>query len=233
MIFPLRDETRREGVPLVTLGLIAVNLLVHIYQSTMSHERAAVFLSAVGAVPLEISSLTDLVRFPDQAPAFVPIPLTLLTAMFVHGGWLHLITNMWYLWLFGDNLEERMGPLRFVLFYVLAGLAAAMAQIAVDPRSTAPMVGASGAIAGVLGAYLLELPRARILCLVVLVVFVTFIRVPAFVVLGLWFGVQVGRGLAAGSQAGVAWFAHIGGFLTGLLLCKLFLRPAAERRDVA
>ena len=224
MFFPYRDDIPRERFPLVTVGLMVVNVLVQIYQATMSPERVGVFLRQTGAIPCEISHLTDLVRWPDQPAALLPIPLTLLSAMFVHGGWLHLISNLWYLWLFGDNVEDSMGHLRFVLFYLLAGLAASLLQVLVGPGSTVPTVGASGAIAGVLGAYLLLYPRARIQCLIFVFILITTVEVPAFGVLGFWFVIQLLRGFTEGSVSGVAWFAHIGGFVAGLALIKLFVR---------
>jgi membrane associated rhomboid family serine protease len=224
VFFPLRDDNPRESFPAVTLGLIMVNTLVQIYQMTMSPERALLFIRAAGAIPLEITSLTDIVRYPDQPPAILPIPLTLFSSMFVHGGWWHLISNMWYLWLFGDNIEDSMGHLRFVLFYLLVGLAAAMLQIVTHSTSAVPVVGASGAIAGVLGGYALIFPRARVRCLLFIIFIITFIKVPAYLVLGFWFVVQMLHGLSEGSLSGVAWFAHIGGFLAGLMLVKLFVR---------
>ena len=229
MFFPYRDVNPRECFPLVTVGLMLVNVAVQIYQATMSPERAGVFLRQTGAIPWEISHLTDLVRWPDHPAALLPIPLTLLTSMFVHGGWLHLISNLWYLWIFGDNVEDSMGHLRLVLFYLLAGVAAALLQIAVDPGSTVPTVGASGAIAGVLGGYMLLFPRARIQCLIFLFIIITTVEVPAFLVLGFWFIIQLLRGFSEGAPGGVAWFAHIGGFVAGLLLIKLFVRPPADR----
>ncbi len=228
MFFPYRDVNPRERFPLVTVALMVINVAVQIYQATMSPERAGVFLRQTGAIPWEISHLTDLVRWPDHPAALLPIPLTLLTSMFVHGGWLHLVSNLWYLWIFGDNVEDSMGHLRFVLFYLLAGVAAALLQIAVEPGSTVPTVGASGAIAGVLGGYMLLYPRARIQCLIFLLIIITTVEVPAYLVLGFWFVIQLLRGFSGGAPGGVAWFAHIGGFVAGLLLIKIFVRPRAE-----
>ncbi|MCC6749582.1 MAG: rhomboid family intramembrane serine protease [Deltaproteobacteria bacterium] len=227
----MRDDNPRSGLPVVTIALIAVNTLVHVYQSLLSAPRAALFVRAAGAIPLEITTLTDIVRFPDQPPALLPIPLTIITAMFVHGGWMHLIGNMWYLWLFGDNVEDSMGRWRFLLFYVLTGLVASGVQIASDPTSIVPTVGASGAIAGVLGGYLLQFPRARVHTLLVIFIFIQVIHVPAMVILGLWFVLQVVQGLMQGNLGGVAWFAHIGGFVAGMLLIKLFVRRPRVPRD--
>lgn len=230
MFIPIRDDNPRDTFPVVTVTLIVVNTLVHLYQATMSPERAAVFVRAAGAIPLEITTLTDIVRFPEHPAALVPIPLTLVTAMFVHGDWLHLVSNMWYLWLFGDNIEDSMGHLRFVVFYLLSGLAAGLLQVAVDASSPIPMVGASGAIAGILGGYALQFPRARVHCLLFIVIIIQLIEVPAFVVLGLWFVLQLVRGFAADSMSSVAWFAHIGGFVAGLALIKLFVRRRGHAR---
>jgi len=155
----------------------------------------------------------------DVSP-LVPFPiwLTLLTSMFLHGGWLHLMGNMLYLWVFGDNIEAAMGRGRFLLFYLLSGVGAGVLQMAVSPQATVPMVGASGAIAGVLGAYLILYPWARVLTVVPLFFFLHFVEIPALVLLGLWFIVQFFSGIVLGGMGGVAWFAHIGGFLAGVLL---------------
>ena len=160
--------------------------------------------------------------------------LTILTSMFMHGGILHIAFNMLFLWIFGNNLEDSMGRLRFLLFYLLAGVAAVYAQTAVDPESTVPTIGASGAVAGVLGAYLLLLPRAKVLTMIIIIFFVTFVEIPAYVMLGIWFVLQflpaVGQvatpDVAGGG--GVAYFAHVGGFIFGLLLIKLFVKEKPE-----
>jgi membrane associated rhomboid family serine protease len=145
--------------------------------------------------------------------------------MFVHAGWLHIIGNMWFLWIFGDNLEDRMGTIRFVLFYLACGIVAAGTQVLATPDSVAPMVGASGAIAGVLGGYILLYPTARVRCLWVLIVFVTTVRIPAFILLGFWFLSQ----FLTPADSAVAWQAHVGGFLAGLALVKLFVDDVPSR----
>jgi len=160
--------------------------------------------------------------------------LTIFTSMFMHGGLLHIAFNMLFLWIFGNNIEDSMGRLRFLIFYLLAGIAAVYAQTAVDPGSTVPTIGASGAVAGVLGAYLLLLPRARVLTLIFIIFFVTFIEIPAYVMLGIWFVLQflpaVGQvatpDVAGGG--GVAYFAHVGGFIFGLLMIRLFVKQRPE-----
>ncbi len=160
-------------------------------------------------------------------PPTIPIPvwLTLLTSVFLHGSLLHLLGNMLYLWIFGDNVEGAMGPVRFLIFYLVCAVAAAGTQIAVDPESSLPMIGASGAIAGVLGAYLMLFPLSRIVTLIPIFFFVRLVAVPAVFLLGLWFVLQIVSGLgSAGGAGGTAWFAHVGGFAAGLLLVSLFRR---------
>jgi membrane associated rhomboid family serine protease len=166
----------------------------------------------------------------DQPPAL----LTIFTSMFMHGGILHIAFNMLFLWIFGNNVEDSMGRLRFLIFYLLAGLAAVYAQTAVDPGSTVPTIGASGAVAGVLGAYLLLLPRAKVLTMVIIIFLVTFIEIPAYVMLGIWFALQflpaVGQVATPdiAGDGGVAYFAHVGGFVFGLLLIRLFVKERPE-----
>jgi membrane associated rhomboid family serine protease len=206
----------------VTIGIIAANTAAWIYE--LGH---GVTLSVLdyGAIPQwllrHISSGPILLphRVEATLQQEVPWPLTLVTSMFMHGSWLHVIGNMWFLWIFGDNLEDRMGKVRFVLFYLVCGLLAAGTQVLATPDSVAPMVGASGAIAGVLGGYILLYPTARVRCLWILIVFVTTIRIPAFVLLGVWFLSQ----FLTPPESGVAWQAHVGGFLAGLALVKLFV----------
>jgi membrane associated rhomboid family serine protease len=176
----------------------------------------------------------DLTRALAGVPNY-PLPanlLTIFTSMFLHGGWLHIIFNMWFLWIFGDNIEDYLGHFTYLIFYLLCGVAAAASQIALDPRSTIPTVGASGAIAGVMGAYVLLYPRAKVLTLVVLIVFFTFWWIPSWVFLGYWFLVQFLSASVSGHQAngGVAFGAHVGGFLTGLILIKVFPRRTRAYR---
>src|SRR4051794_230913 len=172
---------------------------------------------AAGAIPYEI------VHHVDVGPRdLLPLPGSILTSMFLHGGWLHLIGNMWFLWLFGNNVEDSMGHARYLAFYLLAGIAAAAVQTYMNPSSVIPMVGASGAISGIMGAYIVLYPRVRVHMLVVLVIFVTRIVVPAYVMLGYWFLLQLLGGSAATGTGGVAFWAHVGGFLAGALLISLF-----------
>jgi membrane associated rhomboid family serine protease len=178
------------------------------------------FVMQYGLVPAEFSSGHDL-----PPTIAVPIWLTLITSMFLHAGLLHVLGNMLYLWVFGDNVEDAMGPVRFVVFYILCGCAAGLAQLALDPHAAVPLIGASGAIAGVLGAYFMLFPTSRILTIIPIFFFIRLITIPAVVVLGIWFLLQVvNSAISFGASSGVAWFAHIGGFASGMALVALFRR---------
>jgi len=220
-MLPLRDVNPTRHFPLMTVILIAINVLVFIYELILGPQLEG-FVQSWAIIPYEITHGVDL------PPASIqPIYLTLITAMFLHGGFVHIAGNMLFLWIFGNNIEDAMGSLRFLVFYLLCGLAAAFAQIAVGPNSDVPNIGASGAIAGVLGAYLLLFPRAEVQTLVFLGFFVRLVRLPALLFLGLWFVLQLFSGVAGlGMEAtgGVAWFAHIGGFIAGIVLINLFRR---------
>src|SRR5574337_251474 len=213
-MIPLRDNIPSYRMPVVTVGLIAVNVLVYLNQAMLPSRAAVQFIHLYGLIPLEISRGDPLIPHP------VPLYATLFTSMFVHGGLFHLGGNMLYLWIFGDNVEDRMGPFKFLVFYLLSGLGAAAAQIWADPASKIPMIGASGAISGVLGAYLFLFPRARVLTLIPLGFFSRVMEIPAMVVLGFWIVVQVLNGvMTLGAQVGgVAWLAHVGGFVAGLVM---------------
>ena len=207
-MFPIRDHNPSGRTPYVTYALIAANIAIFLaYWYGLKSEYALnEFFYTWGMVPQFVMSGENLI--------------TLISHMFLHGGWMHLAGNMLFLWIFGDNLEDLMGPVKFLAFYIIAGLAAAALQIAVDPASQAPMVGASGAIAGVLGGYLLMFPRARVDVVIILIIIFKVFPIPAWIVLGLWFGIQVFSGTTTPSaEGGVAYFAHIGGFVTGLVLC--------------
>jgi len=219
MFIPLKDENPTQRFPIVTVILIALNILIFLYQ-VFSPQGLEYHVFRMGAIPYEITHFTTVTFFPRIAP-----PLTLLTSMFIHGGILHLFGNMLYLWIFGNNIEDFLGPFRFILFYLLSGLGASLIHIAFHPSSRVPMIGASGAIAGVLGAYFLLYPEARVLTLVL----IWILPVPAFIILGLWFVAQV---MNIGIGGGVAWFAHIGGFLIGLGLLKLYMKKRRVRRWV-
>jgi membrane associated rhomboid family serine protease len=219
MFIPLRDENPTARLPVVTVALIAVNALVFIVQAAAPRglEMAAL---RFGAVPY------DIVHFRAAAEAAFPPLATLLTSMFLHGSLFHLAGNLLYLWIFGNNIEDRLGPVRFVLFYLASGVAASLTHILFQPGSRVPMIGASGAIAGVLGAYMVLYPHARVKVFVFLIFYIDVIPIPAGLVLGLWFVMQL---LNVGMGGGVAWFAHIGGFLTGILLLKLALGKGFRR----
>jgi len=217
-VFPLKDDIPTYRRPLVTVGLIIANVLVYLFQhAAFGSFEASLF--GLGVTPGEVTSGID--RYP---PSLVPPLATVVTSMFAHGGLLHIGGNLLFLWIFGNNVEDDMGHARFLVFYLLCGIGAAAAQILLDPASPMPMVGASGAIAGVLGAYLLLYPHARVLALVPIFFFLQLIWVPAVIFLVLWFVLQLLGGFAtAGAAAGgTAFWAHVGGFVMGLLLVRPF-----------
>lgn len=208
-MIPLRSTERVYSAASVTLLLIALNTLVFFYERILPPEALDYFIAHYGIVPdrLRMSSL--------------------FTSMFLHGGWLHLIGNMWFLWVFGRNVEDLIGSGRFLVFYLLCGLAAAVIHVFFNPFSRLPTVGASGAIAGVMGAYVIKFPRARITTLVPIFIFITTMEIPAVFLLLYWFAIQFFSGVGSigysqASSGGVAWFAHVGGFLAGMLLINLF-----------
>ncbi len=218
---PLRSTVPRLRAPATTIALIVLNTAAWLFEL-----RHGVMLSTLdyGLIPSWLlhgvrDGLIDVPRF-GQAVLHqeVPVPWTVLTAMFMHGGWLHVVGNMWFLWIFGQGVEQAMGSLRFLVFYLLCGLLAFAAQVLATPASAVPMVGASGAIAGVMGGYLLLYPRARVRCLWILIVLVTFVNLPAWALLGVWFVSQFFLPL----ESGVAWMAHVGGFVAGLAAVRLF-----------
>jgi len=232
-VIPLKDDVPSRTIPVVTLALVVLNVLVFGYQLSLELDlepgavRAAEgFVREFGMTPCR---LTGRCAVPDDAPQPV---VSIVTSMFLHGGVLHVIGNMLYLWIFGNNVEDTLGHARFLALYLSSGVAAALAQTLAGPGSAVPMVGASGAVSGILGTYLLLFPYARILTLVTIGFFWRFVRLPAVVVLGLWIVVQLLAGYAtAGRDAGggVAFFAHIGGFFAGIVLLFV-LRPRASRR---
>jgi len=217
-MIPLQDDNPSRITPIVTYGLIGACVLVYLWQASLTKEAAEEAVYALGLIPAVLFSRAEL----QDAVAVVPPVMTVLTSMFMHGGWMHLLGNMLYMWIFADNVEDSMGHGRFVVFYLLCGIAAALAQALPDPSSQVPMVGASGAISGVLGAYLLLYPHARVL-VIVPIGFAYATRLPAGIVLALWFGLQLLNELVAPpGAAGVAFRAHLGGFVAGLALIPLF-----------
>jgi membrane associated rhomboid family serine protease len=222
-LIPIRDTIPSRTAPVVTVALIAVNVIVFLHEAALGPYLEK-FVFAYGLVPRR------LVFWPG-APLDPARFLPLITSMFWHGGWLHLLGNMLYLWIFGDNVEDKLGHLRYLIFYLAAGVAAALTQVALDPSSTLPTVGASGAIAGVLGAYLISYPRARVLTLIPIFIFPWFVEIPAFAYLIFWFLLQLLQGvgqLGMPQTGGVAVWAHIGGFIAGVVLVKL-MEPARRR----
>ncbi len=226
-MIPLRDNVPRSSWPLITVALIVVNCLVFFREVSLFPRQRDTMIRQYSLVPARTAAFFQ-GRTTNPAPAILP----LFTSMFLHGGWLHLIGNMWFLWIFGDNVEDRVGHLRFFYLYLLSGLAGALAELIFSLDSPLPMLGASGAIAGVMGAYLITFPRARILTLVPIFFFLTTIEVPAYLMLIYWLVLQFFSGAAsigAGGQGGVAWFAHVGGFLAGVPLMLLLRRPRRAR----
>ena len=218
-MIPLKDDNPTRTFPFVNYALILGCVAVFVWQVSLG-ERIQAAIYAYGLIP---DVLLGDARLPAEL-AVVPAWATVFTSMFLHGGWMHLIGNLLYLWIFADNVEDRLGHGRFTVFYALCGVAAALAQALPDPDSQIPMVGASGAISGVLGAYLLMFPRAHVLVLLPLGPLSQLVRMPALLVLGLWFAMQLLSEMFAAPGAGVAFRAHIGGFVAGLLLLPVF-RP--------
>ena len=214
MLIPLRDDNPTQLTPVVSYAIIAACVLVFLWQISLgANQQAAVY--SLGLIP------TVLLQGASLPPELTTVPplATVFTSMFLHGGWLHLIGNMLYLWIFADNIEDAMGHGRFVVFYLLCGIAAALGQILMQTDSIIPMLGASGAISGVLGGYLLLFPRRRVRALI----FNFLTEVPAFVALGIWIVYQIVIGyLTPAGTGGVAYAAHIGGFIAGLVLIKIF-----------
>lgn len=217
MFFPYRDDNPRILIPYVNYFLIALNVLVFLYQTGLGLTDPRLprqFIHAYGLIPADFALAN------------------IFTSMFIHGGLFHLIGNMWFLWIFGDNVESAFGHWKYLIFYLLCGIGAALTQVLVNASSPIPMVGASGAIAGVLGTYMVRYPHARVHVLIFIFIFITTIQVPAFYVLGFWFLVQLTNGLGTlgiDTTGGVAWFAHVGGFTMGVIFDQLYQRVRFER----
>lgn len=231
-MFPYRDENETQRVAIVTGAIIALNVASWLaVQGAGSDLPLAASICNLGLIPGELTG---------ALPAGTRMPLGpgldcltdpgrqtshLITSMFLHGGWMHLLGNMWFLWIFGNNVEDSMGRLRFLIFYLVTGLAAALGQVITNPASGIPMVGASGAISGVMGAYLVLYPRVKVYAIVPIVIFITSIALPAWVMLGYWFLIQTVSGFfSRGEMGGTAFWAHVGGFVAGVVLIKLFAR---------
>jgi rhomboid family protein len=227
-VIPLRDDTPTRRFPAMTAALVAINVAVFVFELTLPRfglSLEGLFYKA-GAIPYELSHGIDV---PPRD--LVPVWATMFTAMFLHGGWLHLIFNMLYLWIFGGNVEDAMSRPRFLGFYFACGIVATATQVVVATGVATPMIGASGAVAGVLGAYLVLYPRARVITLVPLGFIFPVLEVPAWILLGLWFALQALEGVLAFRHpaVGVAFFAHVGGFIAGMALVLLFTRRRRGR----
>jgi len=221
-MFPYKDDNPSNTFPVVTITIIVLNIVVFILQMLSSADGRQI-VYAYGAIPHNIVTM--------QATQPIHPTFTLFTSMFMHGGLFHIFGNMLYLWIFGNNIEDRLGHIRFILFYLFCGIAAAVSHALITPSSTVPMIGASGAISGVFGAYLLLFPYARIHTVIFLGFFVQTIQIPALIVIGFWAIIQVVNGLTAQvvqNQGGIAWFAHVGGFIAGLFTIKLW-QPRRSR----
>jgi membrane associated rhomboid family serine protease len=228
-MFPVRDTVRARSFPIANIGLIIVNVLIFLFEISLGSRQLDHLISTFGILPERLSLVQPLTWLP------------LLTSMFLHGGWFHLISNMWALFIFGDNVEDRMGPVRYLVFYLVAGVVSGITHAYVTNfffgvaslQASIPTVGASGAIAGVLGAYLVLYPRARVITLIPVFILPWFVEIPALIYLGFWFIMQLFPGLLSlgevgdvgSAMGGVAWWAHIGGFLFGILFVRLFVRP--------
>jgi membrane associated rhomboid family serine protease len=227
-MFPIRDDQPRFSTPFVTYFLIGLNLAVFLFEFSLDPASLDTLIRQFGMIPAHVTLV--LTRSHNINPIALALPF--FTSMFLHGSWSHVIGNMWFLWIFGDNIEDYLGHFKYIVFYVLCGLAAAIAQFIVTPNLAAPTVGASGAIAGVMGAYLILYPRAKVLTWLFVLVF----YVPAWVMLGYWFVLQFLSGtatsIAPASQRGpgVAFWAHVGGFVAGIVLIKVFPERAQRRR---
>jgi rhomboid family protein len=227
-MIPLKDMTPRRSFPVVTLLLIIANVVVFLYQISLPQAAADTFVKTYALTPSHIKLALEGHRY-TPFEAF----LSLFTCMFLHGGFLHIIGNMWFLWIFGDNVEDQLGPFGYLLFYITCGLGSGITQVAFSWGSKVPSLGASGAISGVLGAYIVFFPRSRILTLVPLLIIFFTVRIPAVIFIGLWFVMNFLSGVSSlGSlnAGGVAWWAHVGGFLLGVLIAGFVKLVSTGRR---
>jgi len=231
-MIPIRDRNPSGTFPYVTIGIIIVNILIFLYELSLGSGLGE-FIMKFGVVPLKVSYYSQV---PDLT--FINTFFPFISSMFLHGGFVHLIGNMWFLWIFGDNIEDKLGHFKFIAFYFLCGIIASSVHVFFNSQSNVPCVGGSGAIAGVLGAYMVTFPRARVVTIVPLFVFIQVMELPAIVVLGFWFVIQFFNGAASitasASGAGVAWWAHIGGFAAGVIILYIIrifsVRKPGRRR---
>ncbi len=231
-MIPIRDRNPSGTFPYVTIGIIIINVLIFLYELSLGSGLGE-FIMKFGVVPLKVS-------YYSQASdlTFINTFFPFISSMFLHGGFIHLIGNMWFLWIFGDNIEDKLGHFKFIAFYFLCGIIASSVHVFFNSQSNVPCVGGSGAIAGVLGAYMVTFPRARVVTIVPLFVFIQVMELPAIVVLGFWFVIQFFNGAASitasASGAGVAWWAHIGGFAAGVIILYIIrifsVRKPGRRR---
>ncbi len=218
-MIPLRDSTRSRTFPVVNLALIIVNFIVFFREITLSSAGLNQLIANYGLIPSRVDALLT------SGSGLLPLAIPFITTMFLHANWLHILGNMLYLWIFGDNVEDRLGHIPYLFFYLLVGVIGSITYILATPGSQVPIIGASGAIAGILGAYLVSYPRAKVLALVPLFFFITLIEIPAIWFLLFWFVLQLLSGFTTTVNAdSVAWWAHIGGFTTGALLINLLAR---------
>jgi membrane associated rhomboid family serine protease len=224
-MFPIGDDNPTHSKPVVTIALVAICVLVFVYQITLPEPEAEAFIFRWGFIPGDVLGRGGIGPTSDDFPAWSKI----FSSMFLHGGFMHIIGNMLFLWIFGNNIEDTFGKIRFVVFYLLCGVAAAITQAVTDTASTVPMIGASGAISGVLGAYLWLFPHAKVRVLIMFGI-ITVVHLRAIIVLGLWFVLQLVSAalMPIDEEGGVAFWAHVGGFVAGLLLMPVF-RPARPR----
>ncbi len=219
-MFPLRDTIPSNKFPFITISIIIINLVIFFYEVSLG-QNLEIFIQNFGVIPAKFTTFWK--EDPTQIAGLVITPFS---SIFLHGGWMHVISNMWYLWIFGDNIEDRTGHFRFFIFYIICGLIANATHIVTNVGSNIPTIGASGAVAGVMGAYFLLFPRSKITTLFFLVIFIQIVRIPALFFLGFWIVLQIISGtlsMGLDSQTGgVAWWAHIGGFFSGLLLILFF-----------
>lgn len=215
-MIPLKAENSSHSVSFINMTLILTNIIVFIYQHFFVAGGSERLFYQLGCIPYEFSHFIDI-----HPPSLVPVPFTMLTSMFMHGGWTHILSNMLFLWIFGDNIEDILGHFRYLWFYILCGFAASLLHILTNINSQIPSVGASGAIAGVMGAYIFMFPMVRIKTLLILGIFIHVARIPAVFILGYWMLIQFLSAFAelgGGVGSGIAWFAHIGGFVSGFFL---------------
>lgn len=228
-MLPLKDDNPTQRLPVFTIALIVVNCLIHFYQMSLPFKEAQLFVYQYGLIPVEMTHLRDMT--PD-----IPFPIIFspFSSMFLHGDLVHLGGNMLYLWIFGNNIEDALGHIRFIIFYFLSGLAAVALFILFSPDGTVPLVGASGAIAGILGAYMVAFPRARVLTLIWIIFIIRLVWLPAVFILGYWFILQLFMAFSSvGMQegGGVAWFAHVGGFIFGWLYIRRKKKRQKRNQD--